>query len=103
MKKTHFDEHLWIDEDEKKVSHGKNHGRQSVPLPPTDQRRNTQNNRQHRTFVFPLFNKRLSLPVKIYSRRSPSNSHRNRALSVSGRLRCSRCQDALGKTNDVRY
>ncbi len=117
-RKTHFEDQAWMNNDQKKLSNG----RRSAPLaqhhpelqlnkqpmynyppqhPRNGQQRNLDSspNRQHRTFV--LLSQITQMYFFSFYRRSPTrptmSTHNDRVLSVSGKLRCSRCNDELGK------
>ncbi|CAF1342463.1 unnamed protein product [Rotaria sordida] len=104
-RKTHFEDQAWINNDKKKQINIKSNTHRSVPLAPhhqelqmsrqpiynyhdhhlrNEQQRNidiSSSNRQHRT----------KSPI-----RAMSDNNNDRVLSVSGKLRCSRCSNELG-------
>ncbi|CAF3086261.1 unnamed protein product [Rotaria sp. Silwood2] len=104
-RKTHFEDQAWINVDQRKQMNTKSNGRRSAPLAPHHQelqmsRQSIHNyqdhhsrNGQQRNFdVSPNRQQRTKSPV-----RTTNNINNERVLSVSGKLRCSRCNDELGQ------
>ncbi|CAF4783778.1 unnamed protein product [Rotaria sp. Silwood1] len=104
-RKTHFEDQAWINDDQRKQMSMKSNGRRIAPLPPHHQElqiskqsihnyhdHHLRNGQQRNFDISPNRQHRTKSPV-----RTMSNNPNERVLSVSGKLRCSRCNDELGQ------
>lgn len=100
-RKTHFDDHAWIQHDPEKIP---SIDRRTKPLTPRQQEvpnhrqlsRNTQPQMYTLFLNHSLFHRYFFSRRKSPTRPSVNINQNDRVLSVSGKLRCSRCNDELG-------
>ncbi|CAF4480598.1 unnamed protein product [Rotaria socialis] len=93
-RKTHFHDQILINDESRKQTNVKTSGRRSAPLAPPRQELQMFNyqGQQRSSNVSPNRQSRTKSPA-----RTMMESNNDRVLSVSGKLRCSRCTDELGQ------
>lgn len=91
-RRTHFDDHTWIQRESEKIV---NVDRRSAPTTPRQQiipNQPPRNGSSRSLVIFPFISS-----SSVFRSRKLTNNHHDRVLSVSGKLRCTRCNDELGK------
>ncbi|UJR15435.1 hypothetical protein I4U23_002378 [Adineta vaga] len=100
-RKTQVEDHTWITNDQRKAIHKRSHSHRSTPT--TSHHQELHMGRPSTTHYHDQYTKSGSektfdlSPNKQHRTRSPGRTMNNeRVLSVSGKLRCSRCDEELG-------